>query len=100
MKTAKIDTVAKPELIVVRMPGPWDGPVRVIAEDECSFRLATLAGHLASSLALYHRRTGQGPGRLVVGRVPATAQAGVYRRHSLRHQVVETGYVLGGCQRG
>ena len=31
---------------VVRMPGPWDGPVREIAEDECSFRLATLAGHL------------------------------------------------------
>jgi hypothetical protein len=31
---------------VVRMPGPWDGPVRVIAEDERSFRLATLDGHL------------------------------------------------------
>jgi hypothetical protein len=31
---------------VVRMPGPWDGPVRVIAEDESSFRLGTLAGHL------------------------------------------------------
>ena len=31
---------------VVRMPGPWDGPVRVVAEDEHSFRLATLAGHL------------------------------------------------------
>ncbi len=31
---------------VVRMPGPWDGPVRVIAADEDSFRLATLAGHL------------------------------------------------------
>jgi hypothetical protein len=31
---------------VVRMPGPWDGPVRVVAEDERSFRLATLQGHL------------------------------------------------------
>ncbi len=31
---------------VVRMPGPWDGPVRVIATDEHSFRLATLRGHL------------------------------------------------------
>jgi uncharacterized protein (UPF0548 family) len=31
---------------VVRMPGPWDGPVRVIAETPMSFRLATLAGHL------------------------------------------------------
>jgi hypothetical protein len=31
---------------VVRMPGPWDGPVRVIGSDESSFRLATLEGHL------------------------------------------------------
>lgn len=30
----------------VRMPGPWDGPVRVVAEDELSFRLVTLTGHL------------------------------------------------------
>ena len=31
---------------VVRMPGPWDGPVRVISVDSTSFRLATLNGHL------------------------------------------------------
>jgi uncharacterized protein (UPF0548 family) len=31
---------------VVRMPGPWDGPVRVIARDPTSFTLATLDGHL------------------------------------------------------
>jgi Domain of unknown function (DUF1990) len=31
---------------VVRMPGPWDGPVRVIEAVDCSFRLATLDGHL------------------------------------------------------
>jgi Domain of unknown function (DUF1990) len=31
---------------VVRMPGPWDGPVRVVDVGSCSFRLATLAGHL------------------------------------------------------
>lgn len=31
---------------VVRMPGPWDGPVRVVAADAESFRLATLDGHL------------------------------------------------------
>lgn len=31
---------------VVRMPGPWDGPVRVIHRDATSFRLATLEGHL------------------------------------------------------
>ncbi len=31
---------------VVRMPGPWDGPVRVVAAGPTSFRLATLPGHL------------------------------------------------------
>jgi hypothetical protein len=31
---------------VVRMPGPWDGPVRVVAVGPRAFRLATLAGHL------------------------------------------------------
>src|SRR5579871_6753851 len=31
---------------VGRMPGPWDGPVRVVDVGSCSFRLATLAGHL------------------------------------------------------
>ena len=31
---------------VVRMPGPWDGPVRVVAVSPRSFRFATLAGHL------------------------------------------------------
>jgi uncharacterized protein (UPF0548 family) len=31
---------------VVRMPGPWDGPVRVVGADATSFTLATLEGHL------------------------------------------------------
>jgi uncharacterized protein (UPF0548 family) len=31
---------------LVRMPGPWDGPVRVVAVSPTSFRLATLEGHL------------------------------------------------------
>jgi hypothetical protein len=31
---------------VVRMPGPWDGPVRVVAAGPTRFRLATLLGHL------------------------------------------------------
>ena len=40
------DTMAVGDEYVVRMPGPWDGPVRVVARDDRSFRLATLAGHL------------------------------------------------------
>jgi hypothetical protein len=31
---------------VVRMPGPWDGPVRVVDVTDRSFRLVTLDGHL------------------------------------------------------
>lgn len=31
---------------LVRMPGPWNGPVRVVRADELAFRLATLCGHL------------------------------------------------------
>jgi Domain of unknown function (DUF1990) len=31
---------------VVRMPGPWDGPVRVVHRTPASFRFATLRGHL------------------------------------------------------
>jgi hypothetical protein len=32
--------------LVVRMPGPWDGPVRVAEATATSFRLVTLEGHL------------------------------------------------------
>src|SRR5690348_10551924 len=31
---------------IVRMPGPWDGPVRVVSCSPTSFRLVTLKGHL------------------------------------------------------
>lgn len=31
---------------LIRMPGPWDGPVRVVGMGPASFRLATLRGHL------------------------------------------------------
>jgi hypothetical protein len=31
---------------VVRMPGPWDGPVAVVRSTPASFRFATLEGHL------------------------------------------------------
>ena len=30
----------------IRLPGPWNGPVRVIEVTPCSFRLATLEGHM------------------------------------------------------
>jgi hypothetical protein len=40
------DKLRRDEEFVVRMPGPWDGPVRVVRREPDSFRLATLNGHL------------------------------------------------------
>jgi hypothetical protein len=40
------DKLRRGEELVVRMPGPWDGPVRVVRREPDSFRLATLEGHL------------------------------------------------------
>lgn len=34
------------EELVVRMPGPWDGPVRVLSREPTAFRLGTLTGHV------------------------------------------------------
>jgi Domain of unknown function (DUF1990) len=46
---------------VVRMPGPWDGPVRVVHRDGTSLRLATLRGHLeAGQIEFRARQEGQG----------------------------------------
>src|SRR6476646_2120631 len=42
---------------VVRMPGPWDGPVRVVAADATSFRLATLPGHLEAGQIEFRARS-------------------------------------------
>jgi hypothetical protein len=42
----KDDQLRQGEELVVRMPGPWDGPVRVVRREPGSFRLATLEGHL------------------------------------------------------
>ncbi|MEA2716120.1 MAG: hypothetical protein QOI99_437, partial [Actinomycetota bacterium] len=40
------DVLRVDDELVVRMPGPWDGPVRVVEVTPTSFRLATLEGHL------------------------------------------------------
>jgi len=38
--------VAPGDKYIVRMPGPYDGPVQVVAKGPTSFRLVTLDGHL------------------------------------------------------
>jgi hypothetical protein len=47
---------------IVRMPGPWDGPVRVVDVSERSFRLMTLEGHLEAGQIEF--RAADGPGSL------------------------------------
>jgi len=45
---------------VVRMPGPWDGPVRVVHRTPTSFRFATLAGHLEAGQIEFRARCESG----------------------------------------
>jgi uncharacterized protein (UPF0548 family) len=45
---------------VVRMPGPWDGPVRVAEVTPTSFRLATLTGHLEAGQIEFRARNRDG----------------------------------------
>ena len=47
---------------VVRMPGPWDGPVRVVEVTPRCFRLMTLKGHLEAGQIAF--RAGGGDGRI------------------------------------
>ena len=53
------DQMAVGDEYVVRMPGPWDGPVRVIASDELSFRLATLETHLEAGQIEFRVQAGE-----------------------------------------
>ncbi|MGN6169789.1 MAG: DUF1990 family protein [Solirubrobacteraceae bacterium] len=58
------DRLSTGDEFVVRMPGPWDGPVRVVQAGPRSFRLATLAGHLEAG-QIEFRVTPDGEGRLM-----------------------------------
>jgi hypothetical protein len=42
------------------MPGPWDGPVRVVHRDATSLRLATLRGHLEAGQIEFSTAGGDG----------------------------------------
>lgn len=43
--------------LIVRLPGPWNGPVRVIDRTPTSFRFATLQGHLEAGEIEFRTRT-------------------------------------------
>lgn len=44
------------EELIVRIPGPWNGPVRVVHRDAESFRFATLGGHLEAGQIEFRAR--------------------------------------------
>jgi hypothetical protein len=76
------------EEYVVRMPGPWDGPVRVVAQDDHSFRLATLAGHLEAGQIEFRaspERTGGSP--LIRFEIESWARSGDRLSDLLYHRV-------------
>lgn len=69
---------------VVRMPGPWDGPVRVVADDERSFRLATLAGHLEAGQIEFRVRQ---EGQIISFEIESWARSGDRLSNLLYHRI-------------
>jgi hypothetical protein len=68
---------------VVRMPGPWDGPVRVVAAEPSSFRLATLAGHLEAGQIEFRVV----PGELITFEIESWARSGDRLSNLLYHHL-------------
>jgi Domain of unknown function (DUF1990) len=67
------DRMAVGDEYVVRMPGPWDGPVRVVARTSTSFRFATLEGHLEAGQIEFSARD---DGPMLEFRIESWARAG------------------------
>jgi hypothetical protein len=53
------ETMAVGDEYVVRMPGPWDGPVRVVERTPTSFRFVTLDGHLEAGQIRFSASPGE-----------------------------------------
>ncbi|MCW0215035.1 MAG: DUF1990 domain-containing protein [Pseudonocardia sp.] len=75
---------------LIRLPGPWDGPVRVISSDATHFRLATMRGHLEAGVIEFRtRRTGTGTadGQLVFS-IESWARPGDRLSHILYNRLL------------
>jgi hypothetical protein len=60
---------------IVRMPGPWDGPVRVVEVSPRSFRFMTLSGHLEAGQIAF-RVDGDGDGERIRFEIESWARSG------------------------
>jgi Domain of unknown function (DUF1990) len=68
---------------VVRMPGPWDGPVRVIERTPTAFRFATLADHLEAGQIRFAAEAAE----LLEFRIESWARAGDRLSNLLYHRL-------------
>lgn len=73
---------------VVRMPGPWNGPVRVVSATPTSLRLATLKGHLeAGQIEFSAHDVGHGEERVVEFMIESWARAADRLSHLLYNKL-------------
>jgi hypothetical protein len=68
---------------VVRMPGPWDGPVRVVERTPTSFRFVTLEGHLEAGQIRFSAERGE----LLEFRIESWARSGDRLSNLLYHHL-------------
>lgn len=68
----------------IRMPGPWDGPVRVVERTPTSFRFVTLEGHIEAGQIEWRARDEDG--RLVF-EIESWARPGDRLSHLLHHRL-------------
>jgi len=68
---------------LVRMPGPWDGPVRVIERTPSSFAFVTLEGHLEAGQI----RFAAGGGDMLEFRIESWARSGDRLSNLLYHHL-------------
>jgi hypothetical protein len=82
---------------VVRMPGPWDGPVVVVDRTPTSFRFATLQGHLEAGQIEFRTRSGDRLSGLLFDRVKLAKEM---QLHMWTHFCERAAKLSGGRIRG
>jgi hypothetical protein len=76
-------TMAVGDEYVVRMPGPWDGPVRVVERTPSSFSFVTLDGHLEAGQIRFAAHDGD----LLEFRIESWARSGDWLSNLLYHHL-------------
>jgi hypothetical protein len=73
------------EELLVRLPGPWNGPVRVVEAGDDHFRLATLQGHMEAGEIGFSAATNERG--WIVFRIDSWARCGDRLFHLLYHRL-------------